>query len=454
MIIPPIRWLGSVAVAVAAVAALALPWALSRAWFWSRLIGPWDSRTVIVVAVDAALVLVAAIWWLWWRLPKRQVRKLDIQIHDPKDRAETEDNFRKTVGQALGGAAVLIGAVAAYLQFTQQQQASRAQLLASRDLLISNQVSKGFEQLAGEKLEMRLGGIYALEGVMNTSAQYHQAVLEALCGFVRNRAKEDKAASNSPTADIHPPATDIQAAITVIGRRSDGLGRVDLAGAYLGNAELSDAKLGGANLSSVNLTVATLLRADLSNASLDNATLVAAHMTGANMTGAKLYGAKLTGVSMNRANLTGAYLYGTDLSGADLSRADLSGVDLTNANLNGAHLSGANLRGAYLSDAKLIQANLTDAELMDASLIGAELMDAILISAKLIGVKLTAADLTRTSLFRADLTGADLTGVKNLDQAQLDEACGKPKVLPRGLTLDRPCPKKPAAPAASQKGTP
>jgi hypothetical protein len=54
------------------------------------------------------------------------------------------------VGQVLGGAAVLIGAGAAYLQFTQQQQ-------ASRDLLISNQVSKGFEQLAGQETAMRLG---------------------------------------------------------------------------------------------------------------------------------------------------------------------------------------------------------------------------------------------------------------------------------------------------------
>jgi hypothetical protein len=32
--------------------------------------------------------------------------------NDPMARADTEDNFRKTVGQALGGAAVLIGAAA------------------------------------------------------------------------------------------------------------------------------------------------------------------------------------------------------------------------------------------------------------------------------------------------------------------------------------------------------
>src|SRR5262249_22929647 len=148
---------------------------------------PWDNGIVAingivvtvawVYAVAAILLLLGAIWWLWWWLPRRQVRGLDIQVHDPKSRADVEDNFRKTVGQALGGVAVLIGAGVAYLQFSQQQQTAYQQIItqqevatktekASRDLLISNQVAKGFEQLAGDKLAMRLGGIYGLEGVM------------------------------------------------------------------------------------------------------------------------------------------------------------------------------------------------------------------------------------------------------------------------------------------------
>ena len=81
----------------------------------------WDNWFVIAIAVAIVIVALALGWGIWWRLPKRQVRNLDIQIHDPKARADVEDNFRKTVGQALGGAAVLIGAAAAYLQFTQQQ---------------------------------------------------------------------------------------------------------------------------------------------------------------------------------------------------------------------------------------------------------------------------------------------------------------------------------------------
>src|SRR6202163_380501 len=164
------------------------------------------SWSVSTVAAGGIAALWGA-WWLWWRLPKRQVNRLRLTIRDPKARADVEDNFRKTVGQALGGAAVLIGAAFALFQFLQQQQ-------AAHDLLISNQVSKGFEQLASDKIEMRLGGLYALEGVMNTSErpeQYRGPVLEALCAFVREYTI-GKTVSEKP-------AIDIQAALTVIGRR-------------------------------------------------------------------------------------------------------------------------------------------------------------------------------------------------------------------------------------------
>ena len=64
---------------------------------------------------------------------------------------------------------------------------------------------------------MRVGGVYALEGVMNApDSQYHQPVLEALCAFVREGTKG--------TVSDHP-ATDIQAALTVIGGREKGLGK-------------------------------------------------------------------------------------------------------------------------------------------------------------------------------------------------------------------------------------
>ena len=139
MAIPWERWLRRIAIAIAiVVAAVALLWAVW--WLWSLLSPQWDGRTIIAIAV-AALPPLAAIWWLWWRLPRRQVERLALKIRDPKARADTEDNFRKTVGQALGGAAVLFGAGAAYLQFSQQQQTARDQLQAANELRISNQAA-------------------------------------------------------------------------------------------------------------------------------------------------------------------------------------------------------------------------------------------------------------------------------------------------------------------------
>jgi hypothetical protein len=163
---------------------------------------PDDVRITIGLAVLAGLLLVIAVWWLWWRLPKREVARLALKIRDARARADIEDNYRKTVGQALGGVAVLIGAFSAYWQFSQQQRSSQEQFSqqqrSSHDLLVSNQVSKGFEQLGSKEAVIRVGGIYALEGVMNNSDQYHQAVLEALTAFVR----DGTSAMPTPLPDI------------------------------------------------------------------------------------------------------------------------------------------------------------------------------------------------------------------------------------------------------------
>ena len=261
--------------------------------------------TAVAVVVLAAAVLGGA-WWLWWRLPKRQVDRLRLTIRDPKARAELEDNYRKTIGQLLGGAAVLIGAALAYLQFTQQIQ-------ASRDLLISNQVSKGFEQLGSHESVGRLAGIYALEGVMNTSKQYYQPILEALCGFVRVQGVsgiQDQRAA--------------QAALTVIGRRNPiGTGTPDLSNANIPNADLRDANLSGARL-----MLTTLVGADLRGANLRSADLSDADLSGAKLGGAKLDGAILSGAKLGSSSFGGADLRASNITQAQLDQACGTNVKL------------------------------------------------------------------------------------------------------------------------------
>jgi pentapeptide repeat protein len=203
------------------------------------------------------------------------------------------------------------------------------------DLLISNQVSKGFEQLASDKVAMQLGGIYALEGVMNTSEQYHGSVLEGLCAYVREKTAVKTATENKPDK----PAIDVQAALTVIGRRAKGIegGKIDLANVSIRGAVLNFANLTGANLSGANLSFAKLTGTDLGGANLSLANLNFADLSDAHLPGANLGGANLSFADLSLANLSGANLSRADLSLADLSLANLSRAEnLTQGQLDKA----------------------------------------------------------------------------------------------------------------------
>jgi hypothetical protein len=137
-----------------------------------------------------------------------------------------------------------------------------------------------------------LGGIYALEGVLNTSTAYHRSILEALSAFVRD-------GTQNATGD-GPPSTSIQAALTVIGRRKE-IGpemEIDLTGAHIPKAVLG--------------------QANLSEAMLNNADLRSANLFGADVSDAELRGANLRAAKLPFANLRDADLRGADLSGADL----------------------------------------------------------------------------------------------------------------------------------------
>ena len=112
---------------------------------------------------------------------------------------------------------------------------SQQQAQASHDLLISNQIAKGFEQLGSDKIEVRLGGIHALEGILQMqppdkiSPDHRQPVLEALCAFVREHT-----IGNDRFGTV---TTDVQAVLTVIGRRPEELKLVDLSGAVVPGAD-------------------------------------------------------------------------------------------------------------------------------------------------------------------------------------------------------------------------
>jgi pentapeptide repeat protein len=237
---------------------------------------------------------------------------------------------------------------------------SRRTLELTEQGQVTDRYTKAIEQLGSEKLDVRIGGIYALERVARDSARDHPTVMEVLTAFIREHSREHWPPPDHPAGRERERSTrpDVQAAVTVVGRRD---AKRDIRQISLTDADLTRADLNGASLTRANFT-----DADLSSASLFGADLTRASLTRADLNGAALHAANLTD-----ANLIGAVLIRAHLAGADLPGADLTGADLTGASLIGAVLTGANLGGADLTGADLARAVLTGAVLTGAVLTGA-----------------------------------------------------------------------------------
>jgi hypothetical protein len=271
-----------------------------------------------------------------------------------------ENDVRSTLLQGLAGLFLAGG-----LYFTAQT------LRLNREGQITERFTRAIDQLGDEKLDVRLGGIYALERVARSSREDHGPIMEVLTAYVREHAHwpphpaeeaedADSAEHREPDGDGARPSTDVQAVIAVLGRRVLGrkehdldLSSVDLRGARFGKGP------GEGHFEKANFTGAQLDRAELRQAHLSGANL-----TRANLTGAHLELANLTEATVE-VNVEGHHAFsvevGANLTGADLTGAHLKFADLTGANLNGANLTEADLTEANLTRAYLEHADLTDA---------------------------------------------------------------------------------------------
>ncbi|WP_055585569.1 pentapeptide repeat-containing protein [Peterkaempfera griseoplana] len=289
-------------------------------------------RTTIglVLAVPGALALVLLVLGpVSWLIAGHTVRALN-----GKDQADALNAVRETVLASSGGVAVLLG-----LGYT-----ARTYHLSRRGQ-VTQRFSTAVGQLASEKLESKLGGIYALEHVMAESAQEHATVVALLAAYVREHAQAPVPAGAElavPAPRTAPgrgtePATDIQAALTVLARRPERpeARRLDLRSTGLAGLILRSFDLGHPpRLSRAYLTWADLRKADLRGADLREAILNGADLSGAVLASAQLDQAQLAKASLRGAHLSGASLLGTDLRGADLTDA----VSLTAEQLSGAVL--------------------------------------------------------------------------------------------------------------------
>jgi hypothetical protein len=281
----------------------------------------------------------------------------------------TPDQARAEVGRVrtavlatLAGAIAVTGSVIAGLTYrlnrelaVQAEERDRRSHELDRQGQLTERFTRAIDQLGNrDSLDVRLGGIYALERIARDSADDHPQVMEVLTAFIRDHAPWPPSAPSSEQftpADVtasgriveERPETDVQAILTVLGRRNrahdpEGRRALDLRATDLRGASLSGLHLGNA---------------DLSGAHLEGAWLFVAHLEGARLYRVTLTSAWLNNVHLERADLANAQLPSANLLSAHLEHATLRGADLKAANLTGAHLNEADLQGANLEHAQV-----------------------------------------------------------------------------------------------------
>ena len=310
-----------------------------------------------------------------------------------------------SVGPNLGAGALIAAILSAPFVVWRANVAQRTVDLQHQGQ-ITDRISKAVEQLGAEKtvklpvtkadgkestteatvpnIEVRIGGIYALERIAQDSmtsdqGRDHIRIMEILCAYVRENAPAAKAQDHDfgagvplkddATADersahfasrkerlgsiemfeqvyqwvktLPPPRTDIQTAIEVIGRRNPA--QIAL--------ERDTPSRGSAHGYRLDLRATCLQRADMSALAFDHAIFSSARLQGADLSVAQIEGANLREAQMQGANLGEARMQKANLSGAQMQRANLSGADLTAAHLGNWTLARASLRSADFTDA-------------------------------------------------------------------------------------------------------
>ncbi len=349
----------------------------------------WVAGVLLLVGLLLSIQIVPE-----WQTRRASVRSSAVNPEaktTPEQVANLQNEYRKTFIQVVGGLFAFVALVFTYRRVRVAEQGH-----------ITDRYTKAIEQLGAltadnkPNVEVRLGAIYALERIAFDSPRDHWPIMEVLTAYVRQNApapaqdmatqEQEMDAQDTTTENEEPeiaitkkPATEIQAILTVLGRRKRGRKR-ERKGQQL--------NLSNSDMCGVNLLGAYLNGADFYKAHLAEAYFNKAHLDGANFGEAYLCGARF-----NEAHLDGASLIAAHLDGAWFDQAHLDG-----ASFDDAHIVYAVFNDAHLDRARFLWAHLDGADFREAHLEGADFRGAI------------------------DLKVGQFANSEGVDQAHFDEA--------------------------------
>lgn len=339
---------------------------------WAAIVHPPEglARGVYVVLALVALALIG----IWGTLLVRVVGSVvDFEHAIPINTADDLNKVLLGLGGIIGATTGVPFLVWRTLISQRQNEISQRQNLIAQENLHSTTMAKAIEQLGAMKsetsivlspsgtetethtanetkvipnLEVRLGAIYLLEKLARDNQELHWPIMEILCAYVRGNA-------GPPQEDTSlPPGVDVQAAITVIGRRSaEQLKAEDRSRRNSINSDeyrlnLSYTHLAGANFDGLDFRYANFGKSCLAGSSFNNSWLSGGSFSSANIFNAIFFhtyleGADLMYVDARYSNFFFAFMEGAKLGDGNFEFASIHSVMFDDATIDGAIFSSS-----------------------------------------------------------------------------------------------------------------
>lgn len=269
------------------------------------------------IAVAAAALLIVVLFVVGSLVVPARLVAHDTSAAElsAEQRATAANGARGTIVQGTVGLLALLGIAVGWLglqndreRFQVDREQLSQQLILTRQGQVAERFTHAVDQLSNGKLELRLGGIYGLEQIARepNDGGYRLVVFEVLTAYVRQHARRDPKARgpNLEATYLGMRAPDVQAAITVLGRR---------------------------------MALATDPPLDFSDADLSVGSFAGARLQGANFIGALLPAADFTGADLRNAFLGGVLLWNADFTDAQLQGANLGNAETRDPDFHGAN---------------------------------------------------------------------------------------------------------------------
>ncbi len=180
-------------------------------------------------------------------------------------------------------------------------------------------------------IEVRLGGLYSLQRIMQDSPRDARSISKILYAYVRENVKRVK--DKKEMARGFPLPEDIESALNIISQFNKNWKKQ-----FWISPDDDDSQL---KFSRTDFTKYSLRDIDFSDMVFHHVDFSGADLFGTNFSDAILFDADLSGAKLSNTNFSGAHLGSTKFSGVNLISANFSGANLDNTDLSGANLNNA-----------------------------------------------------------------------------------------------------------------